>query len=138
MRVAKLSTLDPRPSTLLYCVTITFTESALPSLVAVTRDEPAAAAVIVPVDVTFTRVVSELAHRISRPSRTLPDTSTNMASRRMVSPRGSAMLSGAMTTRATGTPLFEGPIGPPSHAARTSALAAAANFTSVSRVATRA
>lgn len=128
----------PRSSVVLHeAVTITFTESAFPSLVAVTRDEPAAAALIIPVDVTFTRVVSELDQRISRPPSSFPAPSTRSASRRMVSPRGSATLSGAMITRATGTPLFEGPLGPPSHAARTSAQAIAATLACVSRVATQ-
>lgn len=97
-------------------VTITFTLSAFPSLVALTSDQPTSEAVIVPPGATLTRSVSELAQRISRPSSALPAASTTSASIRIVCERGSATLSGTMITRATGVPLLEGPDGPFPHA----------------------
>ena len=43
-----------------YGVTITFSVSAFPSLIALTSDQPTSEAVIIPADVTDTRMGSEL------------------------------------------------------------------------------
>lgn len=112
-----------------HCVTMTFTLSAFPSLVALTSDQPTSAAVIVPPGATLTRSVSELAQRISRPSRALPAASTTSASIRIVCERGSATLSGTMITRATGVPLW-GPEGPFPHASAPPAAARASHHLS--------
>ena len=60
-------------------VTMIFTESDFPSLVARTSDDPTSDAVISPVDVTATRVGSELDQATSRPSSSLPEASRTIA-----------------------------------------------------------
>jgi len=56
-----------------------FTESAFPSLIARTSDDPISDAVISPVDVTVTRVAAELDQAMARPSSSLPEASSTRA-----------------------------------------------------------